>query len=562
MHFSGNNVLPRYTFLALDARFTHSNPAIRSILTWVGDYLPAEDRGQISFLEHNINQPLDLILEKIMLTDAQAVFFSCYIWNINLLKHIISDLRQLRPDLLIAVGGPEVEFSPGISFSELPQIDLVLQGEGEQIYSHLLPYLKNFANEKDFRHAVLNDLRSDSNKRSLVYGLSFLDKEGKLTSTKAASTIDLNKLNFIYPDLSRMEHRHLYYESSRACPFHCSYCLSSRDDRLRFKNVDLVCQDLGRFIEADVPLVKFIDRSFNAIPQRARDIWTFLIDKSKEKIENSAKSKNLREKKGRPTEMNIENFTRFHFEIEARLLKEEDFQLLAKAPKGLFQFEIGIQSFDEKVLKNVQRSTDTQSIVDALTRLYDDGKIHCHADLLFGLPGQTLDTIEDSFAKALACKADKIQLGFLKVLKGTPLYKTALERGFKWQKRAPYEILCTDLLSYSDLRLLKHLEAVFERFWDYSLFPRSMRIIQEDTGKAFDFFTSLGQYFSENGYLDRPLSQDEFFTRIYDYIEQSKTELCKKLYVSVKEDYLALPGALSSWEILRNRYPLPNPKDM
>lgn len=547
----------RYTFLALDARFTHSNPAIRSILTWVKDYLPAEDRGNISFLEHNINQALDLILEKIMRTNAQAVFFSCYIWNINLLKHIIADLRLLRPDLLIAVGGPEVEFSPSLSFEDLPQIDLVLQGEGELIFSTLLPYLKNFAREENFREAVLSDIRSLSEASSLLCGLAYLDKDNTLRTTKAAGTIDLNKLNFIYPDLSLMEHRHLYYESSRACPFHCTYCLSSRDDRLRFKDVDLVCQDLSRFIEAEVPLVKFIDRSFNAIPKRAREIWTFLIEKTRNKLAKSKNSFKTHQKKGRPSEMNIENFTRFHFEIEARLLKEEDFQLLATAPKGLFQFEIGIQSFDEQVLKNVRRSPDTQSIVAALTRLYEDGKIHCHADLLFGLPGQTLATIEKSFAQALACKADKIQLGFLKVLKGTPLYETAIERDFKWEKRAPYEILSTDLLRYSDLRLLKHLEAVFERFWDYALFPRSMAILQENTGSAFEFFSTAGQYFSLNGYLDRPLSQDEFFSRIYDYLLEEDSELSQKLRSSVKEDYLATPGALSSWETLRERYPRP-----
>lgn len=559
-------------FVALDARFTHSNPAIRSILAWVNKHVVKENLPAVTFLEQNINQPFQALLARLYEAKADAIFFSTYIWNVELVFDILPELRQILPDALLGVGGPEVAYTAEELLRDNDFLDLVFTGEGERALETLLPLLKA-VNSPSFRQGALGLI--DEQKDSL-HTFSYKDQKGNITVLENVAVIDLNDLPFIYDEhFSHLDHRYVYYESSRGCPFHCSYCLSSIDDILRFRSLDKVFKDIDSFLANKIPLVKFIDRSFNCNPGRARAIWQYIMDQTLENISNDqqkAQSASRKEKNKFP------GYTRFHFEIEARLLEEEDFALLATAPQDLFQFEIGIQSFNPLVLKNIHRSTDTKSILTAIQRLEDKGNIHCHADLLFGLPGQDLASIARSFRIILSSRADKIQLGFLKILKGTPMLEEAKKRKFKWQKRAPYEVLSTDRLSFGDLCRLKYLEAVFERFWNKALFPRSIEEItlrneamsrydylcfysseptryEGPSFDSFDFFHEAGRYFMQKGYLSRSLSQNEFFYRFYKFCLSYGFSKDSPLCTAIREDYVSLAkGSLGSFEKLEELY--------
>lgn len=558
----------KVVFVALDARFTHSNPAIRSILNYVRANVHNSELPELIFLEHNINQSKELILNKICDCQADACFFSCYIWNIELIKRIVADLKQVQPDLLIGLGGPEVAYSPEASLRHNEGVDLISTAEGELPYSLLLPRLFEYKAQGQYP----------------VAGFAWLDKQGNFRSVPAPEELPLDQLPFLYPDgLGHLEHRYVYYESSRGCPFNCSYCLSSLDHTLRLRDLDLVKAELRYFMEQGVPLVKFIDRSFNADPRRAREIWRFLIKHTKERLAKdkdlaSAYETYLQKKQTFPP------FTRFHFEIEARLLEQADFELLAEAPQGLFQFEVGIQSFDPRVLRAVNRSPETADILRALQCLAEQGRIHCHADLIFGLPEQDMDSIARSFRLILSSRAEQIQLGFLKVLKGTSMAVDAARRGFIWEREAPYEVLATDLITYQELRELKHLESVYERFSSEGVFRHSRNLIltfnqslaekdaaclglrlprlaqetdaQASSWDSFDFFLRAGKYFYSHGLLDRSLSRDEFFSRFYDFVLDYGEEEEGLLASAIRRDYEALPrGNLASWERLRQKYP-------
>ncbi len=559
-------------FVALDARFTHSNPAIRSILAWVNTHVAKENLPAVTFLEQNINQPFQALLARLYEVKADAIFFSTYIWNVELVFDILPELRQILPDALLGVGGPEVAYTAEELLKENDFLDLVFTGEGERALEALLPLLKT-VEDPSFRQGALGLI--DKQKDSL-HTFSYKNPKGNIVVLENTAVIDLNDLPFIYDEhFSQLDHRYIYYESSRGCPFHCSYCLSSIDDMVRFRSLDKVFKDIDSFLANRIALVKFIDRSFNCNPKRARAIWQYILDKTPVSIGNSQAKTQPASGRGKSK---APAYTRFHFEIEARLLEEEDFALLAAAPQDLFQFEIGIQSFNPQVLKNIRRSTDTESILTAIQRLTDKGNIHCHADLLFGLPGQDLSSIARSFRIILTSRADKIQLGFLKVLKGTPMLEEAKKREFKWQKRAPYEVLSTDGLSFGDLCGLKHLEAVFERFWNKALFPRSIEEItlrNESGGRhdflyfnspepalsegpsfdSFDFFHEAGRYFNQKGYLSRSLSQNEFFYRFYEFCLSYGLSKDSPLCTAIREDYVSLPkGSLGSFEKLEELY--------
>lgn len=602
----------RVVFVALDARFTHSNPAVRSILAYLEANIDPHLLPEIIFLEQNINQSKEFILNKIVETQADACFFSAYIWNIELIKEIIGDLHRLCPDLLIGAGGPELAYSAQSSLEEIPGLDLVSTGEGELAYARLLPLIAQVSSQSQtdnqsehdhdfasFRKQALAAIREDK-----TQGFTLSDSDGGYIVIPEKQELDLARSPFLYSNgLEDLSHRYVYYESSRGCPFNCSYCLSSLDKSLRLRDLDLVEKELLFFMDQDVSLVKFIDRSFNADIKRARELWSFLITQTNRKLADDPKLFNAYQKY-LAGERKYPPFTRFHFEVEARLLQAEDFELLKQAPKDLFQFEVGIQSFNPKVLKSIRRSQETKPILDALVTLADFANIHCHADLIFGLTNQDLESIGRSFRIILTSKADHIQLGFLKVLKGTQMEIDARDRSFVWEERAPYEVLQTDLLSYQDLVSLKHLEAVFDRFMSGTILEKTRELVylynqemarqdmlafglikpdqalesssltstcfefnQENNTIAqtneenlswdsFDFFLRAGQFFYANGLLDRPISQDEFFIRFYDFVLAYGFTENSNLASAIREDYLNLPrGNLSTWDKLRDKFP-------
>lgn len=567
----------RTLWLAINARFTHSNPAVRSMIAWCQKHVPKADLPEMLFLESNINQDKDALLVKIMDQQPDVCLISCYIWNITYIKSLLSDLRQLKPDLLIILGGPEVAYTPEESLADMSEIDLIELGEGERVNELLLPFLQRLTPGKNWRSLARQAIQEHA---AELPGLAFTHTDGNMVNTGTLPPIDLNELPFIYQDnFQSLDHRYIYYESSRGCPFHCAYCLSAADHLLRFRQLDLVGQELDRFREAEVPLVKFIDRSFNAQPERARKIWKKLIDDTRRDLDDPiVRTKYQSYLEGR---RKYPPYTRFHFEIEALLLEPEDLALLATAPKDLFQLEIGIQSFNPEVLRQVSRSPQTAPILNATRQLVSQDNMHIHVDLIWGLPGQDLASIARSFRVILTSNADKIQLGFLKVLKGTPLWQRFRHelQPYIWQQAAPYTILQTPLLSYRDLVSLHHLEAVFDRFWDKHLFATSLHVLgqlnqaraaqdQARTGSikaeltgeeaafdAFQFFRQLGEYFYTHGLFDRSLSQEEFFIRLsraYQYLGYPSHH---PLYQALIRDYLKRPdGSWELWEKMQKKY--------
>lgn len=525
-------------FVALDARYSHSNPALRSIIASAREQHDQEEIPELELMESNINQQSSVLLAEIFERKAAAVFFSCYIWNMAVVEKLLPVLRLLCPDVLIGLGGPEVEYTPSESLTKYKEADLVVCGEGETVYPLLLPHFVDFAacghGEKIRKLALL---------LPRLQGICLRTDGRTIQKSPPAIPADLDQIPFLYDDFASLSHRLLYYESSRGCPFCCSYCLSCRDKPMRWRSLDLVKEDLKRFHSARVPLVKWIDRSFNADRERARYIWSYLIELHRQ-----------------------DPCTRWHFELEAQLLGEEDFALLAQAPPGLFQFEIGIQSFNPEVLKAVNRSPETASILRALREITRHGNIHCHADLIFGLPGEDFASCARSFRLGLSAGADMLQLGFLKVLKGTPMREEAERRSYRFLPYPPYEVLSSDKLTYGEILSLKRLEAVFERFWNGTAFPHTRALILDmnqafcdgrlspETGfDSFLFFLNAGRYFYERGYSTRSFSQDEFFAVFYGYLQS--VEKSEALQQTLRLDYEALPaGRLDSFEKLLLKY--------
>lgn len=558
----------RILFVALDARYTHSNPALRSIMAWADAHVPESKRPELLLGEFNINQRSEQIAGEIHEYGADAVFISIYLWNYRLARELIARLRVSYPHLLIGAGGPEISYTIERSFQEMPALDLLVYSEGESAFEALLPLLARESPDRSqllplpFRERVLSALCEHP---EAYQGLVVRDVAGRLHQSPAPPLIDLDQLPFLYADkLGDLQNRLVYYESSRGCPFHCSYCLSSRNEGLRFRSEERVLKELDYLASKEVPLVKFIDRSFNASPERARRLWQHMIDHAEDPPK-----------------------TKWHFEIEAVLLGPKDFELLSKAPKDLFQFEIGIQSFNPEVLDAVHRAPQTLPIVNALKTIGKAGNIHCHADLIFGLPGENLHSAARSFRLGLSSGAEVLQLGFLKILKGTAMEAEAERRRFRWLPFPPYEVVQTDALTQEELLQLKRMENVFERVWNDSAFiltrlellrlneklaKLDARLIYEDEFSreafnsppenadfnSFDFFFQAGHFFFSRGLQSRPLSLDNFFSVFYDYLLCYGFHEEDPLPRAVRQDYMNLPlGRLKTWERLRQKYKLP-----
>lgn len=523
---------PRLVLVGMNARFTHSNLAIHSMAASLWAKFP-EAKEQIQRFSCHINQPLAQNLSKLFRLDAEIYCFSAYIWNAPLLMQLMERLRLVRPDALIAVGGPEVAYHAKETLEASPFIDMVFTGEGEEAVCRLYRQLQELPQAS---------CRSQFLAGALRYQMDLVDLCVKaplgLRQFPAHPLLDMDQLPYPYPDgLAHLKHRTIYYESSRGCPFHCSYCLSSRpDERLRFRSLPLVFQDLERLCAGELKLIKFIDRSYNADPKRARKIWQFLMA-----LDQRRQAKGL-------------GPICFHFEIEARLLNASDFSLLAKARPGLFQFEVGIQSFQPEVLRRIRRAPDTSRIVRALKTLQAQGNIHTHADLIFGLPGETWELSKDSFNKGLAIASDHLQCGFLKILKGTAMAEMAKELGYRWLPDPPYEVLSSDVLDVEQLLLLKQLVRVFELFSNSGNFPQSLPALYQAFDSPFDCYLALGTAFEQAGLLDRPLAREYLFVALDSFALQ----LDPGFQGLVEEDYARLAARKKrGWERLFTDYERP-----
>ncbi len=437
---------------AINAKYIHSNLAVYSLKSYVKSYA-----DEIEIAEYTINQQLDDVLMDLYKRCPDVLCFSCYIWNISYIETLTCEIHKLLPETHIWVGGPEVSYDATAVLERMPELTGVMFGEGEATFSELM----------DFYHGCAELEEID--------GVAYRDCDGAINENAWRKPIDLSAIPFIYHNLRDFENKIVYYESSRGCPFSCSYCLSSVDKCLRFRDLELVKQELQCFIDAGVPQVKFVDRTFNCNHTRTTEIWSYLIAHDR-------------------------GVTNFHFEVAADLLNEEELQLIERMRPGLIQLEIGVQSTNEGTIREIHRTMNFEKVAGIVTRIKKSGNVHQHLDLIAGLPHEDLKSFRRSFDDVYALHPEQLQLGFLKVLKGSYMAEQKERYGLSHKSCPPYEVLFNEWLSYDDILVLKMVEEMVEVYYNSGQFSNTLRYLEQEFDSAFELYLQLG-YFYENNQL-------------------------------------------------------------
>ena len=445
---------------AINAKYIHSNLGIYSLKTY-GEKMLKEwglaEQAEISLAEYTINHQMEQILQDIYKRKPDVIGFSCYIWNISYVKMILADIRKVLPDVKIWAGGPEVSYHGEAFLKEEPAVDLVMMGEGEITFAH---FLKALLEGEDLKQ---------------VPGLMVRNADGTFTNTGFRQVMDMSQIPFPYAfmDMKELEHRIIYYESSRGCPFSCAYCLSSIDKKLRFRSLDLVLPELEWFLQAKVPQVKFVDRTFNCKKSYAMAIWQYIRDHDN-------------------------GVTNFHFEIAADLLDKDELDLLSTMRPGLVQLEIGVQSTNEKTLEAIRRKTDIEEIREITETINSWHNIHQHLDLIAGLPWEDLESFKKSFNDVYEMEPEQLQLGFLKVLKGSYMEELIPDCDLLYSAAPPYEVLCTKWLSYGDVLELKDIEEMTEVHYNSRQFTCTLKELEKEFDTPYEMFSFMAGYYNKN----------------------------------------------------------------
>ena len=445
---------------AINAKYIHSNLGIYSLKTY-GEKMLKEwglaEQAEISLAEYTINHQMEQILQDIYKRKPDVIGFSCYIWNISYVKVILADIKKVLPDVKIWAGGPEVSYHGEAFLKEEPAVDLVMMGEGEITFAH---FLKALLEGEDLKQ---------------VPGLMVRNADGTFTDTGFRQVMDMSQIPFPYAfmDMKELEHRIIYYESSRGCPFSCAYCLSSIDKKLRFRSLDLVLPELEWFLQAKVPQVKFVDRTFNCKKSHAMAIWQYIRDHDN-------------------------GVTNFHFEIAADLLDKDELDLLSTMRPGLVQLEIGVQSTNEKTLEAIRRKTDIEEIREITETINSWHNIHQHLDLIAGLPWADLESFKKSFNDVYEMEPEQLQLGFLKVLKGSYMEELIPTCDLLYSAAPPYEVLCTKWLSYGDVLELKDIEEMTEVHYNSRQFTCTLKELEKEFDTPYEMFSFMAGYYNKN----------------------------------------------------------------
>ena len=470
---------------AINAKYIHSNLAVYDLRAYAKEY-----RDSVELAEYTINHRSEYILQEIYKRKPDVLCFSCYIWNYEYVKEVASEFHKLRPEVPIWVGGPEVSYEIERMFVENPSFYGVVIGEGEATFSELCAYYCNGKKES------LSDIAGIAYRNGEKYDER---QEGSLaiTRTKPRAPIDLSSIPFCYEDMTDFENRIIYYESSRGCPFSCSYCLSSIDKKLRFRNTELVKKELQFFIDKKVPQVKFVDRTFNCNHTHAMEIWKFIQEKDI-------------------------GITNFHFEIAADLLTEEEMALLSTFRPGLVQLEIGVQSANLQTIEEIHRKMQLSDVESSVRFIQKAGNIHEHLDLIAGLPYENYERFGQSFRDIYALKPNQLQLGFLKVLKGSYIFEHKDEYDMIYRSKPPYEIMQTKWLSYDEVLLIKLVEEMLEVYYNSGQFEITMKLIDVVYPDSFGFFLRLGQFYEHMGYLGMNHSRIRRCEILLEFLKQEK----------------------------------------
>lgn len=461
---------------ACNAKYIHSNPAVYDLRAFASEY-----KEHILLGEYTINQTKDEILKEIYRSGAEVVCFSCYIWNISFVRELIFDLKKILPGTAFWVGGPEVSFDAENFLKEMPQVTGVMVGEGEETFLELARYYIE-------KKGTLADIR----------GIAFREN-GEIFHNGWREVMDLSRVPFAYEQTEDFANRIIYYESSRGCPFSCSYCLSSIDKKLRFRNLELVKKELQFFLDKKVPQVKFVDRTFNCKHDHAMEIWKYILEHDN-------------------------GVTNFHFEISADLLREEELELMSRMRPGLIQLEIGVQSTNPDTIRAIHRNMDLKKLEASVARVKSFGNIHQHLDLIAGLPCEDYESFRRSFEQVYRMKPDQLQLGFLKVLKGSSMYHEAQKYEILYKEKEPYEVLSTAWLSYEDILKLKMVESMVEVYYNSGQFRKTLSWIETYYQEMFSFYESLGAYYEEKGYEEISHSRLRRYEILLEFLKE-RTQL-------------------------------------
>ena len=445
---------------AINAKYIHSNLAVYSLKAYAERNLTEKTKEctEIELAEYTINQQTDDILQDIYKKKPDMLCLSCYIWNLNYVEEIVREIHKLLPDMLIWVGGPEVSYDGPAVLTRLPEIDGVMKGEGEKTFCDLVEFYNNKENERTLDRI-----------EGIVYR-----KGEEICENAWRKTMDLSEVPFVYHDMKEFEHKIIYYESSRGCPFSCSYCLSSIDKCLRFRNLDMVKKELQFFIDHKVPQVKFVDRTFNCKHDHAMAIWSYIMEHDN-------------------------GVTNFHFEVSADLLNEAELELMSHMRPGLIQLEIGVQSTNEKTIREIRRTMKFEEVARIVKRINSYGNIHQHLDLIAGLPYEDYESFHKSFVDVYALQPEQLQLGFLKVLKGSYMEEQKENYGLVYKGRPPYEVLYTRWLPYEDTLRLKGIEEMVEVYYNSRQFCYTLPWLERQFSDAFCMFEELAVYYEKHG---------------------------------------------------------------
>ena len=487
--------------VACNAKYIHSNLAVYDLQAYASDYA-----DHIVLKEYTINQQKDDIMRDIYLEHPDVVCVSCYIWNLSFVKELMADLIKILPGADFWAGGPEVSYDAEKFLTENSEFKGVMVGEGEETFKELAGYYveKNPQNLKD------------------MTGICYRDGD-QIIHNGWRQIMDLSSIPFIYKDLSEFKNRIIYYESSRGCPFSCSYCLSSIDKKLRFRDTETVKKELQFFIDNKVPQVKFVDRTFNCKHDHAIAIWKYINEHDN-------------------------GVTNFHFEISADLLREEELQEMSTMRPGLIQLEIGVQSTNPDTIKAIHRTMDFEKLKGIVDRIHSFGNIHQHLDLIAGLPYEDYDSFRHSFNDVYALKPQQLQLGFLKVLKGSHMMEMCREYGIVYKTQEPYEVLSTKWLDYDHVLKLKTVENMVEVYYNSGQFQNTLEYLENFFQDAFSIYERLGSFYMEKGYGDVSHTRMRRYEILLEFLEdvpeismdQVKDQMVYDLYL--RENLKSRPG--------------------
>ena len=457
----------RILLTAINAKYIHSNPAIYSLAAYANHNMTKEEKEncQIEIAEYTINHRTESIIADIYKKKPDVLAFSCYIWNWDYVQEVMTELHKLLPKVPIFLGGPEVSFTSEEILKQYPFLTGIMIGEGEETFLELCQSYISGAEQISIKGLCFNKGNLPDEKVDLI----------PQSLGEPRGLININDIPFFYDDMAAFEHRIVYYESSRGCPYRCSYCLSSIDKTVRLRNLELVKKELQFFLDLKVPQVKFIDRTFNCNRDHACEVWQYIHE-------------------------NDNGVTNFHFEISADILTDKELAILEKMRPGLVQLEIGVQSTNPETIKEINRVMDVDKLREVVAKIHSFKNIHQHLDLIAGLPFEDFTTFQKSFNEVYSMKPEQLQLGFLKVLKGSKMWEMAAEYGIAYTEKPPYEVLFTNWITYDEILKLKQVEEMVEMYYNSNQFTYTLAMLEQEFETPFKLYESLADYYVEKGY--------------------------------------------------------------